>query len=208
MEYDPKPYEIPRLEIIKAKGIRVDTVHGMFGETIDYFSKKEIDKDSYVIDTGANIQVKRDPDEYDEYGNFRGLGPVYVDIPIKTYALNITRDFMFEYDITYRVRKNWSLERDDPIIADHRDDGEVNIDELESRIRSYIQNGWISLDDYDGYITMSPEGEIEVHDDLVKEIELLSEDQRFISETELMNILGSSLKTIIQQRAEKRRGNT
>jgi hypothetical protein len=208
MEYDPKPYEIPRLEIIKAKGIRVDTVHGMFGETIDYFSKKEIDKDSYVIDTGANIQVKRDPDEYDEYGNFRGLGPVYVDIPIKTYALNITRDFMFEYDITYRVRKNWSLERDDSIIADHRDDGEVNIDELESRIRSYIQNGWISLDDYDGYITMSPEGEIEVHDDLVKEIELLSEAQRFISETELMNILGSSLKTIIQQRAEKRRGNT
>jgi hypothetical protein len=208
IDYDAKPYEIPRIEIMKRRNIRNDVVYGMFGETIDYFSKKPIDSDKYIIDTGSKVKVHQEPDKYDEYGNYIGSGGIYVDIPIKTYALNISEDFMFEYDITYRVRKNWSLQRDSDVIEDSRDDGEVNQEPIESRLRRYIQNGWLSLDDYDGYITISDSGEIEVHDDLVKEIDLLSEASRFVNEEELMNILGSSLKTIIQQRAEKRRGNT
>ena len=207
LDYDARSYEIPRLDIMKAKGIRNDVVYGMFGETIDYFTKKPTDG-KYQIDTGTNIQVKSDPARYDEYGNYIGDGAVFVEIPIKTYALNINEDFMFEYDITYRVRKNWSLDRDEPVIEDHREDGEVNIESIESRLKYYLDQGWLSLDDYDGYITRDNNGEILVHDDLVKEIDLLSESQRFMNERELLDILGKSLKTILLERAERRRGNS
>lgn len=207
LDYDARSYEISRLDIMKAKGIRNDVVYGMFGETIDYFTKKPTDG-KYQIDTGTNIQVKSDPARYDEYGNYIGDGAVFVEIPIKTYALNINEDFMFEYDITYRVRKNWSLDRDEPVIEDHREDGEVNIESIESRLKYYLDQGWLSLDDYDGYITRDNNGEILVHDDLVKEIDLLSESQRFMNERELLDILGKSLKTILLERAERRRGNS